>query len=127
MRVEKVPRFPAINSGAFMQRRLRRINEKGVREKDTDGLSYFRHVPIVAFNFSTNPEARKGARGGKDAEEIGNREAENFGCVSRCIGLIFVAEVTSGIRMARRRVSRSSSTFEKLAFVTVPAARTVGE
>jgi len=50
-----------------MQRRSPRINEKGEREKNMDGLSYFKHVAIVAFDFPTNSEAKESAdvrRGG---------------------------------------------------------------
>lgn len=42
-------RFSAINFGAFMQRRFSRINEKGKRERNMDGLSHFKHVAIVAL------------------------------------------------------------------------------
>lgn len=96
-----------------MQRRSSRINEKGEREKNMDGLSYFRHVAIVALDFPTNPEAKESAdiRGGDGGERL-DRNREIFGAgVSRCIGFIFVAEVKSSIRMARHRVSHLSLTF----------------
>lgn len=54
--------FLAINFVAFMQRRSPpRINEKGEREKNMDGLSYFKHVAIVALDFPTNPKAKENA------------------------------------------------------------------
>lgn len=52
--------FSAINFGAFMQRRFSRINEKGKRGRNMDGLYHFKHVAIVAlvtFLFATNPKA----------------------------------------------------------------------
>lgn len=53
--------FSVINFGAFMQRRSPRTNEKGECEKNMDGLSYFKHVVIVALDFPTNPEAKESA------------------------------------------------------------------
>ena len=58
-----------------MQRRFPRINEKGECEKNMDGLSYFKHVAIVALDFSTNPEAKKRAdiRGVKEGIGIASK------------------------------------------------------
>lgn len=85
------------------------------REKNMDGLSYFRHVAIVALDFPTNPKAPAG-RGvrNRDGDGIGIARVGNSGAVSRCIGFIFVAGVKSGIRMARRRVPRDVLQLEKV-------------
>lgn len=84
-KVDETRLLSAINFGAFMQRHFPRINEKGEREKNMDGLSYFRHVAIVALDFPTNPEAKESAdiRGRNGGEGLDrNRELEIFGPVS---------------------------------------------
>lgn len=69
-------------------------------------LQYFKHVAIVALDFSTNPEAREDSDTWSDARDTvrakkkkGDRDQEIRFDVSRCIGFIFVAEVKSSIRM----------------------------
>lgn len=112
--------FAAINFGTFMQRRSPRINEKDECEKNMDGLSYFKHVAIVALDFPTNPEAKKSADIRGMREGIGIAKDFRVG-VSRYIGFIFVAEVKSSIRMARRRMSHLSLTFRDRASKLEPA------
>lgn len=67
-----------------MQRRSPRINEKDEREKNMDGLSYFKHVAIVALDFPTNPETKESASiyEGETMREDRNCELEIFGPVS---------------------------------------------
>lgn len=72
----------AINFGTFMQRRSPRINEKDERVKNMDGLSYFKHVAIVALDFPTNPGAKESTDIRGTMWEDRKRELEIFGPVS---------------------------------------------
>jgi hypothetical protein len=94
--------------------------KKARREKNMDGLSYFKHVAIVALDFPTNPGTGEASRihgGGLKRGRIarmgqGSDRVSQSGIragISRCIGFKFVVGVKSSIRMARRRVSRLSS------------------